>query len=49
VRVEGQRLIGDIEFMPGETNPTAEAVYQMVKGGFLKTGQRRASSRSSGI
>jgi HK97 family phage prohead protease len=37
VRVEGQRLIGDIEFMPGETNPTAEAVYQMVKGGFLKT------------
>lgn len=37
VRVEGQKLIGDIEFMPAETNPTAEAVYQMVKGGFLKT------------
>jgi HK97 family phage prohead protease len=37
VRVEGSRLIGDIEFMSGEINPLAETVYQMVKGGFLKT------------
>ena len=37
VRVEGSRLIGDIEFMGAEVNPNAEAVYQMVKGGFLKT------------
>jgi HK97 family phage prohead protease len=37
VRVEGNRLIGDIEFMPAETNPNAEVVYQMVKGGYLKT------------
>lgn len=37
VRVQGNQLIGDIEFMPAETNPTAEAVYQMVKGGWLKT------------
>lgn len=37
VRIEGQRLIGDIEFMEASVNPTAEAVYQMVKGGFLKT------------
>ncbi|MCK1322139.1 HK97 family phage prohead protease [Bradyrhizobium sp. 156] len=37
VRIEGQRLLGDIEFMEASVNPTAEAVYQMVKGGFLKT------------
>jgi HK97 family phage prohead protease len=37
VRVEGSRLIGDIEFMSADVNPNAEAVYQMVKGGFLKT------------
>ncbi len=37
VRVEGSALIGDIEFMGAEVNPNAEAVYQMVKGGFLKT------------
>jgi HK97 family phage prohead protease len=37
VRVEGSRLIGDIEFMGADVNPNAEAVYQMVKGGFLKT------------
>jgi HK97 family phage prohead protease len=37
VRVEGTRLIGDIEFMGADVNPNAEAVYQMVKGGFLKT------------
>lgn len=35
VRVEGNRLIGDIEFIEASINPTAETVYQMVKGGFL--------------
>src|SRR3954464_14946464 len=34
VRVDGNRLIGDIEFMEASVNPNAEAVYQMVKGGF---------------
>ena len=37
VRIEGARLLGDIDFMSAEINPNAEAVYQMVKGGFLKT------------
>ncbi|WP_316234652.1 HK97 family phage prohead protease [Bradyrhizobium sp. SZCCHNR1020] len=37
VRVEGDRLIGDIEFMSGDVNPNAEAVFQMVKAGFLRT------------
>jgi HK97 family phage prohead protease len=37
VRIEGSRLIGDIEFMAAEVNPNAEIVYQMVKGGFLNT------------
>lgn len=37
VRVQGSQLVGDIEFMSAEANPNAEAVYQMVKGGFLKT------------
>jgi HK97 family phage prohead protease len=37
VRVEGDRLIGDIEFMGGDVNPNAEAVFQMVKAGFLRT------------
>jgi HK97 family phage prohead protease len=37
VRVEGSRLIGDIEFMSAEVNPNAEIVFQMVKGGFLNT------------
>lgn len=35
VRVEGGRLIGEIEFAEAAVNPTAETVYQMVKGGFL--------------
>jgi HK97 family phage prohead protease len=35
VRVEGQRLIGEIEFMEASVNPTAETVFQMVKGGYL--------------
>ena len=37
VRVDGTRLVGDIEFMGADVNPKAEAVYRMVKGGFLKT------------
>lgn len=37
VRIQGNQLIGDIEFMEGSVNPTAEAVFQMVKGGWLKT------------
>ena len=37
VRVEGTRLIGDIEFMPADVNPDADAVFKMVKAGFLKT------------
>ncbi len=35
LRIEGNRLVGDIEFMEASINPTAEIVYQMVKGGFL--------------
>ncbi|MEZ0060898.1 HK97 family phage prohead protease [Bradyrhizobium elkanii] len=35
VRVDGQRLVGEIEFMEASVNPNAEAVYQMVKGGYL--------------
>jgi HK97 family phage prohead protease len=35
VRVEGQRLIGEIEFIEASVNPNAEAVFQMVKGGYL--------------
>jgi len=37
VRVAGDKLVGDIEFMPGDVNPNADAVFQMVKGGWLKT------------
>jgi HK97 family phage prohead protease len=35
VRIEGTRLIGDIEFIEASVNPNAESVYQMVKGGYL--------------
>jgi HK97 family phage prohead protease len=35
VRVEGNRLVGDIEFAEASVNPNAETVYQMVKGGYL--------------
>lgn len=35
LRVEGNRLVGDIEFMEASINPTAEVVFQMVKGRFL--------------
>ena len=37
VRVEGTRLVGDIEFMTADVNPNAEAVWRMVEGGWLKT------------
>lgn len=37
VRVEAQKLVGDIEFMDGAINANAEVVRQMVAGGFLKT------------
>jgi HK97 family phage prohead protease len=36
VRVEGNRLVGDIEFMEASVNPNAEVVYQMVKAGYLR-------------
>jgi HK97 family phage prohead protease len=35
VRIEGNRLVGEIEFMEASVNPNAECAYQMVKGGFL--------------
>jgi HK97 family phage major capsid protein/HK97 family phage prohead protease len=35
VRVVGSRLLGDIEFATGDINPRAEAVFQMIKSGFL--------------
>lgn len=36
VRVDGNRLVGDIEFMEASVNPNAEVVYQMVKAGYLR-------------
>lgn len=35
VRIEGNRLVGEIEFMEASVNPNAEAVFQMLKAGFL--------------
>jgi HK97 family phage prohead protease len=35
VRIEGNSLIGEIEFMAASVNPNAESAYQMVKGGYL--------------
>jgi HK97 family phage prohead protease len=35
VAVKGGRLMGDIEFIPPETYPFAETIFQMVVGGFL--------------
>lgn len=35
VRVQGNRLLGDIEFAEASVNPVAETVYQMVKNGYL--------------
>lgn len=37
VRVQGSQLVGDIEFMPADVNPNAEAVCRMVAAGYLKT------------
>lgn len=37
VRVEGNQLMGDIEFAPATVNPQAEVVYQLVKGGYLNS------------
>lgn len=37
VRISGQHLVGDIEFMDGSVNPNAEVVYQMVRTGFLNS------------
>lgn len=36
VRVDSNRLVGDIEFMEASVNPNAEVVYQMVKAGYLR-------------
>ena len=35
VFIQGDRLMGDVEFMPGEINPMAETVFRMVVSGFL--------------
>jgi HK97 family phage major capsid protein len=37
IRIEGDALVGSIEFAPADVNPTADAVYRMVKGGFLNS------------
>ena len=37
VRVEGNRLLGDIHFASKETNPNAEIVFQLVKGGYVNS------------
>ncbi len=37
VRVEGRRLVGEIEFADAATNPTADSVCRLVKGGYLNT------------
>ncbi|MFG1255884.1 HK97 family phage prohead protease [Xanthobacter flavus] len=35
LRVEGNRLIGDVEFAAADVNPEADVVFRLVKGGFL--------------
>lgn len=35
VGIEGDRLMGDIEFMPADVYPFAETIYRMVAGGWL--------------
>lgn len=35
VWVEGDKLVGDIEFAEASVNPAAETVFQMVKAGYL--------------
>ena len=37
VRVQGNKLLGDIEFADVDVNQTADVVYKMTKAGFLKT------------
>jgi HK97 family phage prohead protease len=37
VRVEGRRLVGDIEFADASVNPMADTVYRLVREGFLRT------------
>jgi HK97 family phage prohead protease len=37
VRIEGNKLVGDIEFADASVNPNAEIVYQLLKGGYLNT------------
>jgi HK97 family phage prohead protease len=37
VRVEGNRLLGDIHFATKDVNPNAEVVYQLVKGGYINS------------
>lgn len=38
VWVDGESLLGEVEFMEASVNPTAETVFQMVKGRYLNTG-----------
>lgn len=35
VGIVGKKLMGDIEFMPGDVNPLAEMAYRMVDGGWI--------------
>jgi HK97 family phage prohead protease len=35
IQTRGDQLLGDVEFMPGDVNPMAETVFQMVKRKFL--------------
>jgi HK97 family phage prohead protease len=37
VRVQGNQLLGDIQFATREENPTADVVFQLVKGGYLNS------------
>lgn len=37
VRVQGNQLLGDIQFATKEENPNADIVYQLVKGGYLNS------------
>lgn len=35
ITTQGDQLVGTVEFMPADVNPTAETVFQMVKRGYL--------------
>jgi HK97 family phage prohead protease len=37
IRVIGNSLIGDIEFADASVSPTADAVFKLVRGGFVNT------------